>query len=49
MRETWFKAERESNYYGQCSKLCDKDRSNLPIAFRGVSEESYAAPLAGTR
>jgi cytochrome c oxidase subunit 2 len=36
-------------YYGQCSKLCGKDRSNIPIAFRGVSEESYAAWLAGTR
>jgi cytochrome c oxidase subunit 2 len=36
-------------YYGQCSKLCGKDRSNIPIAFRGVSEENYAAWLAGTR
>ena len=35
--------------YGQCSKLCGKDHSNLPIAFPGVSEESYAAWLAGTR
>jgi cytochrome c oxidase subunit 2 len=35
--------------YGQCSKLCGKDYSNMPIAFRGVSEESYAAWLAGTR
>gem|GEM_PF-5543654 len=35
--------------YGQCSKLCGKDHSNLPIAFRGMSEESYAAWLAGTR
>jgi cytochrome c oxidase subunit II len=49
MSETWFKTERESIYYGQCSKLCGKVHSNLPIAFRGVSEESYAAWLAGTR
>ncbi|MDQ6869412.1 MAG: hypothetical protein M3178_13895 [Pseudomonadota bacterium] len=34
---------------GQCSKLCGKDYSNMPIAFPGVSEESYAAWLAGTR
>jgi len=34
---------------GQCSKLCGKDYSNIPIAFPGVSEESYAAWLAGTR
>ena len=49
MNETWFTAEREGIYYSQCSKLCSKDHSNLPIAFRGVSEESYAAWLAGTR
>jgi cytochrome c oxidase subunit 2 len=49
MNETWFTAEREGIYYSQCSKLCGKDHSNLPIAFRGVSEESYAAWLAGTR
>jgi heme/copper-type cytochrome/quinol oxidase subunit 2 len=35
--------------YGHCSKLCGKDHSNMPIAFPGVSEESYAAWLAGTR
>jgi hypothetical protein len=33
----------------QCSKLCGKDYSNIPIAFPGVSEESYAAWLAGMR
>jgi cytochrome c oxidase subunit 2 len=49
MNETRFKAERERIYYGQCSKLCGKDHSNIPIAFHGVSEESYAAWLAGTR
>ena len=49
MTATWFKAEREGIYRGKCSKLCGKDHSNLPIAFRGVSEESYAAWLAGTR
>ncbi len=36
-------------HYGPCSKLCGKDRSNIPIAFRGVSEESYVAWLARTR
>jgi cytochrome c oxidase subunit 2 len=46
MNETWFKAEREGIYYGQCSKLCGKDHSNMPIAFRVVSEEDYAAWLA---
>lgn len=46
MNETWFKAEREGIYYGQCSKLCGKDHSDMPIAIRVVSEEKYAAWLA---
>ena len=45
MNETWFKAEREGIYYGQCSKICGKDHSDMPIAVRVVSEEKYAAWL----
>jgi cytochrome c oxidase subunit 2 len=45
MNETWFKAEREGIYYGQCSKICGKDHSDMPIAIRVVSEENYAAWL----
>ena len=32
LNETWFKAEREGIYYGQCSKLCGKDHAYMPIA-----------------
>ena len=46
LTETWFKAEREGIYYGQCSKICGKDHSDMPIAIRVVSEENYAAWLA---
>ena len=46
MNETWFKAEREGIYYGQCSKICGKDHAYMPIAIRVVSEENYAAWLA---
>jgi cytochrome c oxidase subunit II len=46
LTETWFKAEREGVYYGQCSKICGKDHSDMPIAIRVVSEENYAAWLA---
>jgi cytochrome c oxidase subunit 2 len=46
LTETWFKAEREGIYYGQCSKICGKDHSDMPIAIRVVSEEKYAAWLA---
>lgn len=45
MNETWFKAEREGIYYGQCSKLCGKDHAYMPIAIRVVSPETYSAWL----
>ena len=43
LNETWFTAEREGLYYGQCSELCGKDHAFMPIAIRVVSEEKYAA------
>jgi len=43
LNETWFKAEREGLYYGQCSKLCGKDHAYMPIAVRVVSEQKYLA------
>jgi cytochrome c oxidase subunit II len=42
LNQTWFKAEREGVYYGQCSKLCGINHAFMPIAFRVVSEEQYA-------
>jgi cytochrome c oxidase subunit 2 len=49
LNETWFKAEREGVYYGQCSKLCGKDHAFMPIAFRVVSEDKYQAWLADAK
>jgi len=43
INETWFKAEREGVYYGQCSELCGKDHAYMPITVRVVSEKDYAA------
>jgi cytochrome c oxidase subunit II len=47
--ETWFKAEREGVYYGQCSKICGKDHAFMPIAFRVVSEDAYKKWLADAK
>ena len=47
--ETWFKADREGVYYGQCSKICGKDHAFMPIAFRVVSEDQYKAWLADAK
>lgn len=38
---TWFKAEREGVYYGQCSELCGKDHAKMPIAVRVVKDDVY--------
>jgi cytochrome c oxidase subunit 2 len=49
LNEAWFQAEREGMYYGQCSKICGKDHAFMPIAFRVVSEQAYAAWLAAAQ
>jgi cytochrome c oxidase subunit 2 len=49
LNETWFKADREGVYYGQCSKLCGKDHAFMPIVFRVVSDEKYQAWLADAK
>lgn len=46
MNETWFKAEKEGLFYGQCSELCGKDHAFMPIAIRVVSDDKYKAWLA---
>jgi cytochrome c oxidase subunit 2 len=46
LNETWFKAEREGIYYGQCSELCGNGHPYMPINVRVVSEQDYAAWLA---
>ena len=43
LNETWFKAEREGMYYGQCSELCGKDHAFMPIAVRVVSQQAFTA------
>jgi cytochrome c oxidase subunit II len=45
LNETWFKAEREGTYYGQCSELCGQRHAYMPIQIRVVSEAAYATWL----
>jgi len=41
LNETWFQAEREGIYYGQCSELCGTLHAFMPIAIRVVSDEQF--------
>ncbi len=43
IKETWFKADKEGTYRGQCSELCGKAHGFMPIVVEAVSEEKYAA------
>lgn len=45
LNQTWFKAEKEGMYYGQCARLCGANHAYMPIAVRIVSPETYAAWL----
>jgi cytochrome c oxidase subunit 2 len=38
---TWFKAEMEGIFYGQCSELCGKDHAFMPIALRVVKDDVF--------
>jgi cytochrome c oxidase subunit 2 len=46
LQQTWFRAEREGIFYGQCSELCGRNHAFMPIAVRVVSQDEYDAWLA---
>src|SRR6056300_1934882 len=41
INETWFKAEKEGIFYGQCSELCGIKHAFMPITVEVVSEQKY--------
>jgi len=49
INETWFKAEKEGTYYGQCSELCGIKHAFMPITVKVVSEEDYQDWLSEAR
>ncbi|MBK5198978.1 MAG: cytochrome c oxidase subunit II [Methyloceanibacter sp.] len=49
LQVTWFRAEREGMFYGQCSELCGRNHAFMPIAIRVVSEAEFNDWLAKTK
>lgn len=49
MNELWFSADKIGTYFGQCSELCGKDHSYMPITVKVVSQEDYDAWVEKTR
>ena len=43
INESWFKAEKEGTYRGQCAELCGQGHAYMPIVVKVVSKEKYAA------
>jgi cytochrome c oxidase subunit II len=43
VRDTWFRAEKTGDYYGQCAELCGKEHAYMPIHVKVVSAEEYSA------
>lgn len=46
IKETWFRADKEGTYRGQCAELCGKAHGFMPIVVEVVSEEKYNTWLA---
>lgn len=49
LNQTWFKAEHEGIYYGQCSVLCGKLHGFMPIKIVVVSDEEFARWVKGAK
>jgi len=43
VRDTWFRAEKTGDFYGQCQELCGKEHAYMPIHVKVVSATDYAA------
>lgn len=49
VRDTWFKAEKVGDYYGQCAELCGKEHAYMPIHVKVVSAEDYTKWVDGEK
>jgi cytochrome c oxidase subunit II len=43
VRDTWFRAEKTGDFYGQCAELCGKEHAYMPIHVRVVTADEYTA------
>ena len=46
VRDTWFRAEKVGDYYGQCQELCGKEHAYMPIHVKVVSAADYTQWVA---
>ena len=49
VRDTWFRAEKTGDFYGQCAELCGKDHGYMPIHVKVLSQVDYAVWVDGKK
>ena len=49
VRDTWFRAEKVGDYFGQCAELCGKEHAYMPIHVKVLSQPDYAAWVDGQK
>jgi cytochrome c oxidase subunit II len=47
VRDTWFRAAKPGDYYGQCFELCGKEHAYMPIHVKVLSQADYTAWASG--
>jgi cytochrome c oxidase subunit 2 len=47
VRDTWFRAEKTGDFYGQCAELCGKEHAYMPIHVKVLSQADYSKWVAG--
>ncbi len=47
VRDTWFRAEKTGDFYGQCAELCGKEHAYMPIHVKVLSQQDYSAWAEG--
>ena len=47
VRDTWFRAEKAGDYYGQCAELCGKEHAYMPIHVKVLSAADYTRWVEG--
>ncbi|HEX6018244.1 MAG TPA: cytochrome c oxidase subunit II [Burkholderiaceae bacterium] len=47
VRDTWFRADKTGDFYGQCAELCGKEHAFMPIHVKVLSEGDYSKWVAG--
>jgi cytochrome c oxidase subunit 2 len=49
VRDTWFRAIKTGDFYGQCAELCGKEHAYMPIHVKVVSHADYAKWVDGKK